>query len=313
MNETISKQTVRYVKNGAGGKWWRSAKDLGQVHLGWNIIPHPLLLDTNINAIENILLDHFSTQGAAKRDLKQLKDLLDTPSQHIWITFEDGYMWWCTVFDGPIMNEVGENEANGNFILNCNSQWSNYSLNGNLLAIADLPGRVTSTSGFRGTVCEPKAADDILRIIRGEQDPDAIAAAEARAKYEFAVMKTITRLTPQDFEQLIDLILVRTGWARISTLGKTREGIDIEAKNLAADEIAFVQVKSAATQAVLDDYVARFNARREYYARMIFAVHTPHGKLSLPNELPIQVWTGDQLARLVVRLGLGEWVETRLA
>lgn len=33
----------------------------------------------------------------------------------------------------------------------------------------------------------------------------------------------------------------------------------------------FVQVKSSADQQVLDDYVQRFQQRRERYARMIFA------------------------------------------
>jgi Holliday junction resolvase-like predicted endonuclease len=61
----------------------------------------------------------------------------------------------------------------------------------------------------------------------------------------------------KDFEQLVEHILDRTGWKRISTLGGNREGIDIEVENLTAEEIAFVQVKSRATQAVLDEYVRR--------------------------------------------------------
>jgi hypothetical protein len=96
-------------------------------------------------------------------------------------------------------------------------------------------------------------------------------------------------------------------------LGKTREGIDLEVENLTAKEIAFVQVKSVATQATLDDYVARFRERRDFYARMIFAVHTPRGDLTVPSDLPVQIWGGDHLSRLVVRLGLGEWVESRIS
>jgi hypothetical protein len=122
----------------------------------------------------------------------------------------------------------------------------------------------------------------------------------------------IKRLSPKDFEQLIDLVLARTGWIRISTIGKSREGIDIEAENVTAGEIAFVQVKSCATQKVLNDYIDRF--RRDFYARMIFAVHSPSGKLTTPADVPAaQLWTCDRLAPLVVRLGLGEWVENKLA
>jgi hypothetical protein len=101
---------------------------------------------------------------------------------------------------------------------------------------------------------------------------------------------------------------------RVSTLGKTREGIDMEVENLTAGEIAFVQVKSSANQNVLNDYVTRFEKRRDYYARMIFAVHSPVRKIKVPaHHSAVQLWTGDRVAELVVRLGLGEWVESRFA
>jgi hypothetical protein len=46
---------------------------------------------------------------------------------------------------------------------------------------------------------------------------------------------------------------------------------------------------------------------------MIFAVHTPRGSLAAPREIPVQVWTGGKVSELVVRLGLGRWVESRLS
>jgi hypothetical protein len=223
-------------------------------------------------------------------------------------------MWWCIVHDGAIVNPDGESSEKGNFWLVCDRPWSNQSLKGKLLPVADLPGTVTTTAGFKGTVCIPAAWQAALRIIGDKKDPEAERAADARGEYVEAVRKIIKRLSPQDFEQLIDLILTRSGWARISTLGKTREGIDLEAQNLAADEIAFVQVKSSANQYVLNDYVERFKTRRDFYARMIFAVHSPSGKLTPPADLPaVQLWTDERVAQLVVRLGLGEWVESRLA
>ena len=59
-----------------------------------------------------------------------------------------------------------------------------------------------------------------------------------------SVAKLVTALHDRDFELLIDLILARTGWTRLAELGRAIEGIDIEAENVAANEIAFVQVKS---------------------------------------------------------------------
>ena len=116
----------------------------------------------------------------------------------------------------------------------------------------------------------------------------------------------------KDFEVLVDLILSRSGWARLAKLGGVTEGIDIEVENASADEIAFVQVKSSATQSTLDDYVSRFNERRDRYKRMIFVVHSPSGNITPPPDQPVQVWDGQRIARLVVKLGLGDWVATRL-
>ena len=216
--------------------------------------------------------------------------------------------------DGATLNPSGASLEKGNFWLECDRPWSNQSVNGKLLAISELPGTVTTTAGFKGTVCTPRDWSAIIRIILGQKDPDADRAASARRDYERAVDKVIKRLSPQDFEQLIDRVLAGTGWVRISTLGGTSEGIDLEAENPTAAEIAFVQVKSSANQGVLNDYVARFCSRRSRYARMIFAVHSPIGPIAPPTGVPgVQVWTGEMVARLVVRLGLGEWVETRLA
>ncbi len=313
MSEVVLPSSVRYVKNGQRGQWWQAARANNEIHVGWKIVPHRLLLSPDFPKIKKVLNAEYGAKPGATQDFNALRDLLDGPSKHIWMTFQDGCMWWCTARDGAIVNPDGETVQKGNFWLACNRPWSNQSLKGRLLAVPDLPGSVTRTAGFKATVCTPKAWEAVLRIIRDEKDPDATSAANARGQYQQAVLAMVKRLSPKDFEQLIDHILARTGWARISTLGKTREGIDIEAENLAAGEIAFVQVKSSANQKVLNDYVERFQQRRDFYARMIFAVHSPTGKLKPPSDRAIQVWSNDRIAQLVVRLGLGEWVETRLA
>jgi restriction endonuclease len=313
MSQDAIPSSVRYVKNGSSGRWWDCAHTKGQIHAGWKIIPNEFLEKKNFSAIEALLKEQRGTKAGATQDINQVFQLLDTPSKHIWITFEDDFMWWCTVHDAVTTYRHGDVTGGGHFWLTCSRPWSNTSLTGRLLAKSELPGTVTATAGFRATVCTPKDSEAILRLIKGETDEDAINSADCRRKYELAVHKIVQRLSPQDFEQLIGLILARTGWEGIATIGGAREGIDVEAENPASGEIAFVQVKSAAGQDVLDNYVERFTQRREYYARMIFAVHTPRGRLSVPRGLPVQLWTGEKIAELVVRLGLGKWVESRLS
>lgn len=280
--------------------------------IGWGYVPHDLLQKADFDKIKQIVKKQYGSRPGATQDFNALRDVLYAPSQHIWITFEDGCMWWCTVHDGVTVNENGETSDRGYFWLKCASPWSKTSVRGKLLTISDLPGTITATAGVRATVCKPQAWDSILRIIQDETDPDVTNAARARRDYEQAIEALLRRLSPKDFELLIDLILARTGWERVSAVGGVREGIDIEAENPTTSEVAFVQVKGRATQNVLNHYVKQFEDRRDHFARMIFAVHSPSGDLTPPADIPVQVWSGKRVAELVVHLGLGKWVENKL-
>jgi hypothetical protein len=302
---------VRYIKNGAGSRWWQAARTLNQVHAGWAKLPDNLLETNDLPGIEERLRAEYDGNPGFKQDFNQLAALLDRPSRYVWTTIEDGCLWWCTVQDGITVNSKGESLDRGHFWLNCELPWSNRSLGGRELATANLPGSVEATRGFRGTNCTPDASPEMLRVIRDEEDVDAAAAVLTRQAYEAAVLKIVTRLHPKDFEVLVDLILSRTGWARIAKLGGVTEGIDVEVENAATDEVAFVQVKSKAGQPTLADYVDRF-LKRPRYKRMIFAVHTAVGSLVAPNDPRIQVWDGPRIASLVVKHGLGDWVATRV-
>jgi hypothetical protein len=122
--------SVRYVKNGRGGQWWHAAKINGQVHLGWKSIPKELLLRPDFSRIKQLLEQQYGARSGTTQDFNQLHALLDKPSQHLWITFEDGCLWWCTVRDGAVVNPDGETSSKGNFWLACNRPWSNQSVNG---------------------------------------------------------------------------------------------------------------------------------------------------------------------------------------
>jgi hypothetical protein len=71
----------------------------------------------------------------------------------------------------------------------------------------------------------------------------------------------------------------------------------------ATAEVAFVQVKSQATQSVLDDYVARFDGAK-IYDRMFFVCHSPKSKLSAPARDNLHIWAGAPLAEMAIRAGL---------
>ena len=295
---------LRYIKNGGGGKWWPRAKAAGELHAGWDDYPDEMILSRDIAGLEAF---HGSSP---RQDFNALVALLEGP-QFVWVTIEDGYLWWCTVSDQIGLDPAGSNQEHGHFWLVADRPWSNRSLRGDLLSVSELPGGVTQVAGFRGTVCEPSGWAATLRVILGTDDPDVIAAAAARQAFTKATEALVKRLHPRDFELLIDLLLQRSGWARVARLGGATEGIDVEVENAATGEVAFVQVKSRAGQGVLDDYATRFQGRRDRYARMVFAVHTSEG-LVHPSDPLIRVWEGPQVADLVVKLGLSGWLERRI-
>lgn len=309
--------TVRYIKNGPGGRWWPAAKGKGQLHCGWREVPKGTLEAGDLAAAKEIIERYFEQHGGAKgvatRDFEALKHLLVHPSQHIWMTFAERRLWWCTVKDGVEAEPDGSPEASdhGHFWLTCERPWSDRALDGRVLDISDIPGTITATAGFRATVCKPNYPEAVLRLIRGEVDPAVATTRAARQAFTETVSTLVGALHDKDFELLVDLILARAGWARIARLGGNGADIDVEVQNQAANEIAFVQVKSRADQATLDDYVARFQDQRERYARMIFAYHRQHGPLTAPEGQPIQLWNGRKLAELVVSLGLSDWLEKR--
>lgn len=97
------------------------------------------------------------------------------------------------------------------------------------------------------------------------------------------------------------------GWQRVSRVGEKLTDVDLILEQPATADIAFVQVKSKASQAVLDDYVDRF-VKSEAYDRMFFVCYSPKGPLSIDDRDNLHVWAGDRLANAAVKAGLFDWL-----
>jgi hypothetical protein len=94
--------------------------------------------------------------------------------------------------------------------------------------------------------------------------------------------------------------------------GENLTDVDLILEQPATGEKTFVQVKSKAGQAVLDDYVDRFR-RSGTYDRMFFVCHSPKGTLSTDDDAKLHVWAGGRLADTAVRAGLFDWLTERTA
>jgi hypothetical protein len=64
---------------------------------------------------------------------------------------------------------------------------------------------------------------------------------------------------------------------------------------------------------LLDEYIERVDATQRF-DRFFFICHSPKGTLKTPvDRTDIQVWTGQELASTVVKLGLQDWVIEKIA
>jgi hypothetical protein len=138
--------------------------------------------------------------------------------------------------------------------------------------------------------------------------PDVQAAATNLESLKASVAPLIQRLHWKDFELLVDLILTRAGWQRLSPLGKTEKSIDLEMLLPVSGRRAFVQVKSSAALQELKDYTTQYRAM-EQYDEMLFIVHTTDPSLREYAKAEEVTFLGlEEITSLAVDSGLTQWL-----
>ena len=177
------------------------------------------------------------------------------------------------------------------------------------LSTLSLSSRLTQVQAYQRTICKVSAAGYLLRRINGFEEPAVARARAARDEAVVAAEALIAGLHWADFEVLADLLLGRSGWRRVSALGGTQADVDLVVEQPATGERGFVQVKSRATQGVLDASIAAYRASGAY-ARMFFVCHSPAGRLSADGP-DVHVMTDTALARRAIDAGLLDWLMER--
>lgn len=305
----ISPAEIRYIKLGRGGNWAKPSFERGELHFGYRTVSHDLCMRGDWDTVVGILTEAGRNLGKARDAVREIRDFYTLGSNCLWITFADGHLWWA--FADPDVIWLGmEEDGQGARMRRTVDGWHKESITGEPLRIDDLSTRLTQVAAYRQTLCSVKASDYLLRRINGIEEPVVARAEEARAAMIAVAAEMTAGLHWADFETLVDLIFVRTGWQRISRVGGTQADTDLVLEQPSTGETAFVQVKSKATQAVLDDYIGRFR-RSGTHDRMFFVCHSPKGKLSLDDTIGVHVWTGDRLADAVVKSGLFDWLTAR--
>jgi len=191
--------------------------------------------------------------------------------------------------------------------------WSDKDIKGNVLRVPDLSTRITKVASFQQTICNVAEAQHLLRRLNCEEDPAIGEVRQVKSMLVDVIQKLIASLHQSNFELMTDLIFSRSGWRRISDLGRTQADIDLALEHPATGERAFVQVKSAASQSVLNNYLKRC-LDNGTYDHFFFVCHSPKGTLSIDEQIEIDegikthVWSGADLATMAIDAGLIDWL-----
>lgn len=171
------------------------------------------------------------------------------------MTIHGSRLWWG--FAGPEVFPAVSGAPPGSRFRKIAGGWRSTGIRGTPLHTDQISSAITQTAAFRGTICQFGAQDRLIRLINGEESPAAIEARQKRQAFEASLVPMIRSLHQDDFEILTDLLFHRLGWQRIGALGGAQANTDLVLVQPATGQRAMVQVKSRATQAVIDEYARR--------------------------------------------------------
>lgn len=301
----VTASHLYYIKLGRGGDWEAESLRDGVLRFGYREAPHDLCARGDWQGVWEAMKTIRGDAGAATRDVNQIRAYYEADEHSIFITFVGGLLYWCRP-SGPV--ELLDDRSHRRQTA---EGWRNTSVNGSLLSADRLSGRLLKVQMFRGTICDVRAGDYLLRKLSDQLSPEVAAAEEAERALMTAIVELMRLLTWQDFELLVDLVFSTSGWRRVSQVGRTQKTVDLELILPSTAERAFVQVKSQATSAALNDYVARL-AEADAYDRMFFVWHT--GDIAEESSPAGVILLGPQkLSRMVLDAGLSSWLREKVS
>jgi len=300
---------VRYIKLGKGGAWGRAALAEAIVPCGFREVAHEPCRTGDWAEVGRQLAASGRTPSGVSQGVRELSDFYHLDDRCLWVTFADGHLWW-TFAEADVHAAAAPGPDQPVRYRRCIGGWQRTSLTGEALSVRSLSSALTRVAGYRMTICAVEREDYLLRRIRGEEEPLLAEARHLRRALVDVAGRLIAALDWRDFEIMTELIFTRAGWQRQSALGVGEVDSDLLLDQPTTGETAWVQVKSRASQAVLDDYVARFRADGTAH-RFYFVCHSPSRALTLPPEPNLHLWSEGELAQRALASGLLDWLIER--
>jgi len=303
----VAASAVRYIKLGPSGAWLDRCLSEGVIELSHRAITHDLAATGDWPTVEAAYRAAGRSPSKAKDFLRELRDFYTLGADCLWITQGNGRLWWA--FAEPEVTAVDSSDGRGLRMRRVIGAWSGGSIQGEPLALHALSTRLTKVAAYQQSICNVDAADYLLRRINDEPEPAVARAEHARAELVSCARALIENLHWRDFEVMVDLIFASSGWRRASAVGGSDQAdTDMILEQAATGERAFVQVKSRASGATLENYIGRFRKSGDRFQRMFFVCHSPTGAMALAKDPQIHIWLGERLAQQAIAAGLFDWL-----
>lgn len=298
---------MRYIKLGPGGSWAKRAFANGELPFCHQELPHELALSGDEAEMTAYMVSIGKDRGTATSTARKIKAFYSLGSEAIWVAFSDGKMWWTKA--APGVTWLGGGTGYASRVRKTVGGWSCKNAAGETLFLSTISSRLTKVSSTQNSMCKLPDDDYAWRKISGVAEPTLELANDARRTVKAAIMALISNLHWADFETLVDLLLTRSGWNRVTALGGSMKDADLEVEQSVTQERAFVQVKSSSNQMELDRYIDIFDGN-EQWTRMIYVCHSPRGRLA-SDRPDVLVWAKEDLADIIFRQGMFDWLVSK--
>lgn len=319
---------VQYIKLGRGGEW--APMCLGLEHPN----EHQLMLgfwtdrSDMLDACYRKDWDKVSSlirsyrrkpQGASvSNDMRQIRALFDDDGTTLWFTFHQRRMFWG--YRDPTVRPVPYTDprtGRGGSVHAMRAPWCSHEAGRpqSPLLLDDLAGHLGQVTQYRGTICSPAKPSYVLDRIHGRETTDAAKARQVIATMEDTIASMMRELTPYDFEALVEMAFLSSGWRRLSGAGGTEEGIDLvlERSSLGASgsgpvERVGVQVKSRTSTPQFNTAAQKLGTGT--YDRVLVVYHS--GTVDKSAHPDVELVNADALASMVLDAGLTRWLYRKI-
>jgi hypothetical protein len=294
-----------YIKLGSGSEWADECLEKSIIRIGYRDIPNEVFETEDLDKIWYKHTEVGFSDRAADIYWSQLKIFFESNENLIWITFHQQKLWWCKAKSGYHFDK--DNTKYKEVI----ESWSDKDIEGNILWEDNLSGSLLKTKSYLGTLCVPGAEEYAWNKIHCLQSQEAIQFEKDLVAFKKSTVALIQKLTWQDFEVLIDLIFRNAGYQRLGVIGKAIKTIDLSLLHPLSNEKLFVQIKSAASLNIYQEWKKEVKVEGSDFTEYYFTVHSPTEDLKSFEETETEtytLWREKEISEMVIRFGLIDWL-----